>query len=109
MAKKRKRSTKVKGVATCSVPVLFIKEQDMIIAYSPILDLSTCGETFAEARQNFAEALDIFLKECIKRGTLDKVLESYGWQKELRPRRAQWNPPNVIGQDRFPVNLSLAI
>ncbi|MBI1746892.1 MAG: hypothetical protein HYR55_09940 [Acidobacteria bacterium] len=106
MEKKQKKTGKL--TTPCSIPVIFIKEQDMVVAYSPVLDLSTCGESFEEARQNFAEALDIFFRECIKKGTLDRVLKSFGWQKNLSARAAQWTPPNVIGQDRLSVNLSLA-
>jgi len=61
-----------------TVPLCFMKEKKSFIAFSPALDLSTCGRTFEEAKTNFTEALDIFFEECIKMGTLNDVLESCG-------------------------------
>ena len=59
-----------------NVQVLFMKEEKSFIAYSPAIDLSSCGRTMVEAKKNFEEALDIFFRECISRGTLNEVLES---------------------------------
>lgn len=57
-----------------TIPLCFMKEKKSFIAFSPALDLSTCGRTFEEAKKNFAEALEIFIEECLKMGTLGKVL-----------------------------------
>jgi len=84
------------------VPVMFIKEGKMYITYSPVLDLSTCGETLDEAMQNFREALGLFFEECAKRHTLEQVLESYGWQR-VRTRPPSWEPPLIIGSDNVSV------
>ena len=79
----------------------------MFVAYCPVLDLSSCGETFEDSRKNIKEALDIFFEECIKRNTLADALTSLGWQKvESRPPR--WQPPLVVGEDRLPVHVSTA-
>ena len=58
-----------------TIPLCFLKENKTFIAFAPALDLSTCGRTFEEAKKNFAEALEIFFEECLKMGTLGKVLE----------------------------------
>lgn len=79
--------------------VVVLREGDAFIAYSPALDLSTCGQTFEEAQQNFNEALDIFLVECIKDDTLGEVLESLGWKKV----DSKWQPPTVVGQIDVPI------
>jgi len=71
-----------------TVPLCFLKEKNSFIAFSPALDLSTCGRTFEEAKRNFAEALEIFFEECLKMGTLKDVLESCGWIK----RKTGWVP-----------------
>jgi predicted RNase H-like HicB family nuclease len=42
-----------------TVPLCFMKEKSSFIAFSPALDLSTCGKTFEEAKTNFSEALEI--------------------------------------------------
>ncbi|MEK7567505.1 MAG: type II toxin-antitoxin system HicB family antitoxin [Patescibacteria group bacterium] len=83
------------------LPVLFLKEKNRYVAYTPALDLSTSGKTIAEAKKNFIEASSIFLQEISRRGTLDEVLFSLGWQK----KKKEWNPPVLVkqGSERVPV------
>ena len=76
--------------------VEFFREGKMFIAYTPSLDLSTCGKTFEEAKRNFKEAVDIFFEECIKDGTIQDVLESCGWVKS--PQNG-WRPPVFVGDE----------
>lgn len=80
----------------CSVPVEFFKEEDSFIAYCPVLDLSTCGKTFAEAQKRFAEILNMFIEDLDDRGTLGEVLESYGWHVKRIPT-PHWVPPTIVG------------
>ncbi len=60
------------------IPVLFFQEGKKIVAYSPALDLSTYGDTEAQARKRFAEAATIFLSEIHDMGTAKEVLEECG-------------------------------
>lgn len=73
------------------VPVLFFQEGNRVIAYSPALDLSTCGNTEQQARKRFAEAAVIFLTEIQRMGTIEEVLEECGWHKV--PHQHTWSPP----------------
>jgi len=66
-----------------------MKEEKSFIAYSPAIDLSSCGRTVLEAKANFEEALGIFIEECLSMGTLKEVLESCGWTKT---RKNGWFP-----------------
>jgi predicted RNase H-like HicB family nuclease len=91
-----------------SVPVIFLKEDDTFVAYTPALDLSTCGDTFEDAQTMFAEAVTIFLKELLKMGTLEEVLLECGWQKVTRPR-TRWIPPVIVGQSQQEVNIQIAV
>jgi hypothetical protein len=75
-----------------SLPVLFIKEKRMFIAYTPALDLSASGSTMKYARRNFETSLRLFLEELVRVGTLDHVLRDMGWSKQ----RQQWQPPSEI-------------
>ena len=74
------------------LPVLVFKEGKKVIAYTPALDISSCGETEQKARARLAEAVHLFFDELISMGTLDEVLEECGWQKE--PLRHSWFPPH---------------
>jgi hypothetical protein len=87
-----------------SVHVIFLKEGDMFVAYSPTLDLTTCAPTFDEAKKNLSAAVGIFFDECLKHGTLDRALESLGWQKGTG-HLPQWQPPVVVGEESLPLPL----
>jgi len=73
------------------IPFFVFKEGDKFVAYSPAIDLSTCGDTEEQARKRFAEAAKIFLDEIIRMGTVDDVLTECGWKK-VAPERS-WSPP----------------
>lgn len=84
------------------LPVIFLKEGKTIVAYTPALDLSTCGQTIEEAKANFEQAANIFFRECAERKTLDDVLLSLGWQRSAtRPKT--WHPPEVVGHLDIPI------
>jgi predicted RNase H-like HicB family nuclease len=88
---------RIHKVVNAELPVIFFMEGKKYIAYSPALDLSTCGDTFEQVRERFNEAVDIFFEELLKMGTLEDVLQEYGWERVLKPHK-QWIPPHVIGQ-----------
>ena len=73
------------------IPVIFFEEGDKIVAYSPAIDLSTCGNTEEQARKRFAEAASIFFDEITQMGTVDDILTEFGWHKTARKR--SWIPP----------------
>ena len=84
------------------LPVIFLKEGDTFIVYSPVLDLSSCGATFESAKKSFSEAVTLFFDSCLRHETLDEALESLGWE-QARDRR--WEPPVVVGHQ----DLSVAV
>ncbi len=75
--------------------VSILREGNKFIAFSPALDLSTCGDTYEQAKKRFSEASELFFEEIIKEKTFGKALSNLGWQKE----RAQWSPPVVVAQE----------
>ncbi len=85
-----------------SLPVSVLKEDNRYIAYTPALDLSTSGKSYAEAKERFAEILHIFFDEIAKAGTLERVLTDSGWKKV----RSEWKPPVVVSQDVEEVSVS---
>ena len=74
-----------------NIPVLFFEEGDKIIAYSPALDIYSCGDTEENAQVRFTEAVSIFLEELEQMGTLAEVLEECGWRRT--PTKGTWVPP----------------
>ena len=74
------------------IPVYFFREEGMIIAFSPALDLSTCGLNIKEAQKNFTACLRIYLEETIKHGTLEKDLLNLGWKSN--PEELAFFPPH---------------
>jgi predicted RNase H-like HicB family nuclease len=84
-----------------SLPVSFIKEGKYFIAYTPLLDISTSGKTFEQAKQRFIELVQIFLEELMHKGTLDKTLKELGWERVDH----KWTPPTVISQESVEVSL----
>lgn len=77
------------------IPVTIFKEGNIFVAYTPALDLSTSGKTFAQVRERFAEAITIFFEEIEKMGTKDEVLGSFGWQKT----KQEWRPLSPVAHE----------
>jgi predicted RNase H-like HicB family nuclease len=84
-----------------SIRVEIFKEDDVYVALSPELNVSSFGETIDEAKKSIREAIEGFLQECREMGSLNEVLEESGF---LRVENS-W-------QSRIPVakeNLALAV
>jgi len=77
------------------LPVSILREGKRFIAYSPVLDLSTSGKSYEEAKKRFKEIVNIFFEELIKKGTLEEVLRDLGWRRV----QTRWNPPVVISHE----------
>jgi len=103
MANKKKRA-----IQEVSLPVVFIKEGKKYSAYTPALDLATCGDSFEHAQKMFVEAVTLFLEECVEMGTLDDVLRDCGWQEISRPgHRRELVPPEIIASTSQQVRVPL--
>jgi len=68
------------------------REDDLYVAICPDLDVSSYGETENEARISLKEAVEAFLEECEKMGTLEEVLEEAGFTRSAH----QWLPRQPI-------------
>jgi predicted RNase H-like HicB family nuclease len=51
------------------------------VALAPELNVSSFGETPEEAQESITEALEAFLEECERMGTLEDILEESGFLK----------------------------
>jgi predicted RNase H-like HicB family nuclease len=62
-----------------SIRVEIFKEDDVYVALSPELNVSSFGETIYEAKESIKEAIEAFFEECREMGTLNEVLEESGF------------------------------
>lgn len=72
------------------------REENMYVAYTPELDVSSCGKTPVEAQRNLREAVKLFLEETEKRGTLQEILEESGFVQGRGNQKIRWQPPKII-------------
>ncbi|MFN3479298.1 MAG: type II toxin-antitoxin system HicB family antitoxin [Thermodesulfovibrionales bacterium] len=64
-----------------SVRIEIFKEGDVYVALSPELNVSSFGDTVDDAKASVKEALEAFIEECERMGTLEDVLEESGFSK----------------------------
>jgi len=87
-----------------NLPVEVFKEGDYFIARTPTLDLAVQGNSEAEVRTRFVDAVVIFFEELVDLKTLDEVLKELGWEKI----ESQWQPPMASIELR-PIEVSIPI
>jgi len=86
-----------------SIPVSIFKEGKDFVAYSPVLDLSTCADSLDGAQKMFEEATKIFFEELDRKGTMNDVLSSLGWNKS----DSNWLPPAEVSHQTKKFSLAL--
>lgn len=60
----------------------FFKEGDQYVALAPELNVSSFGETLEEAKRSIQEAVEAFVEECERMGTLQEVIEEAGFVRK---------------------------
>ncbi len=58
------------------------EEGDDYVAVCPELDVSSFGDSVAEAEESLREAVEAFMEGCQSLGTLDEVLEEAGFRRD---------------------------
>lgn len=86
-----------------SIPISIFREGKNFVAYSPVLDLSTCSDSFDDAQKMFEEATRIFFEELDRKGTMDEVLVSLGWKKS----DSNWLPPTEVSHQTKRFSLAI--
>lgn len=64
-----------------SLRIEIFKEGDVYVALSPELNVSSFGDTIEDAKKSAKEAIEAFIDECERMGTLEDVLEESGFSK----------------------------
>ncbi len=84
-----------------SLKIEIFKEGDVYVALSPELNVSSFGDTIADAKTSFKEAMEAFIEECRAMGTLEEILEEAGFLKNDN----SWVSRTPVAEE----NLALAI
>lgn len=80
------------------VQVILFQEDGIWVAYCPALELSSYGDDETDAKEAFEEAMQIFLSDTDRKGTLERYLLKLGWQLQQKPR-PMYNQPNLSLQE----------
>jgi len=79
------------------------KEGRTFVAHALELDVSSCGGSADKAVNNLKEAVRLFLEECEKMGTLDRVLQEAGYSKSGQNLRG----PKLVSMQQISLPLPL--
>lgn len=60
----------------------FFREGDLYVGLVPELNVSSFGSTLEEARKSLQEAVQAFIEECERMGTLEEVMEEAGFSRK---------------------------
>ena len=75
---------------------IVFQEGEAYVAYSPKLDVSSCGSSVDEAKNNLKTAVRLFLEESEKMGTLEDILEEAGYESTGAD---YWSSPRVVATE----------
>ncbi len=73
-----------------NVPIFVLKEDDTIIYYSPVFDVSGYGYTDSEAEQSIVIAINEFLRYTLNKKTFEVEMLKLGWK---RKKQKTFTPP----------------
>ena len=90
------------AVGEISFTIQIFKERKQFVAYVPGLDVSSAGTTVEEAKAHILEAVDAFIEETKRIGTLAEVLEEAGYERTPEG----WKAPDLLAQERAKLSLS---
>jgi len=75
---------------------IVFQEGKTYVAYSPKLDVSSCGSTVEEAKNNLKTAVRLFIEECDKMGSLDEILGEAGYEST---DEHCWKTPRMVATE----------
>lgn len=89
------------AVGEISFTVRVLREGRLFVAHTPDLDISSAGETVEAAKVHLLEAVEAFLEEAQRMGTLADILEEAGYERTPEG----WKAPDLLTQERAKVAL----
>jgi hypothetical protein len=80
------------------------KETGSHVAYTPELDVSSCGRTATQAKSRLREAVSLFIEEAARMGTLEEILTEAGFEQ----RGKTYRPRPILARERIRLTLPAA-
>ena len=80
------------------------KEGRTYVAYTPELDVSSCGPTLAQAKKALRQAVHLFLDDAAARGVLADILAEAGFEQ----RGTSYRFRRVLARERVRLSLPRA-
>lgn len=77
------------------------KEGKQYVAVAPELNVSSFGSSQKEAKVSLREAVELFLEECKRMGTLDDVLVEAGF----KPKEREWRSNDPLITERMALGI----
>ena len=89
----------------CQLSIFTFKEDDVVIYYSPALDLSGTGYDDKQAKQSFEIAFNEFMNYTMNKKTFFKELKRLGWS--IRKKKKPQSPPlnKMLGKNEYLANI----
>lgn len=75
---------------------IVFQEETTYVAHCPELDVSSCGQTLEQARQNLKTAVRLFLEEAEKLGILEDILRECSFS--MSPKGV-WTSPRLVSTE----------
>lgn len=76
--------------------VLVFQEGEYYVSYCPSLDLSSYGDSVADAKNGFDEVMRDYLEQSQKNGTLHQDLTNHGWTFTILHNQKKAAPPTQV-------------
>jgi len=80
------------------------KELGAHVAYTPELDLSSCGKSARQAKSRLREAVSLFMEEAERMGTLSDILDEAGFEKQ----GSSYKPRRILAREKMELTLPAA-
>jgi hypothetical protein len=77
-----KRTVRNNQMSDITLTTQVWKEGRAYVAYTPELDVSSCGHTLAQARKALREAVHLFADEAARSGVLGDILKEAGFERQ---------------------------
>ena len=81
---------------------IVFREGQTFVAYCPELDVSSCGKSVDEARQNLRIAVRLFLEEAERMGILEQILEEAGY---IADASGEYISPRIVLSESMEVRV----